>query len=290
MRIAHLSDLHALDLTGVRWTRFINKRLTGLVNLVGRRRDAHPLHLLDAVIDAVREAAVDHVVITGDVSNLALESEFAAVRERLERLGPPERVSLIPGNHDIYTRGAARARRFEHHFAPWLFEPGADPATAPYPTLKRPGEEIAIVGFRSAEPRAPLIATGRVTEDQLARFDMLVASGALAGRYPIALVHHNLHRRTWRKNLMHGLKDRDAFLGRLAAGGVRLLLHGHTHYAHRFESHGITIIGSGSSTWKSSDPAHVARFNVYTIEGGELVGTRVHRWEASAERFAPLAH
>ena len=69
MRIAHLSDLHAPDFHGASWTEFLNKRVTGLVNFLGKRSHQHPLWLCDRLFEAVREADPDHVVITGDVSN-----------------------------------------------------------------------------------------------------------------------------------------------------------------------------------------------------------------------------
>ena len=62
------------------------------------------------------------MVITGDVSNLALEKEFDLVRTFLaDDLGlPAERVSLVPGNHDTYTGGSHRSQRFARAFAPHL--------------------------------------------------------------------------------------------------------------------------------------------------------------------------
>jgi 3',5'-cyclic AMP phosphodiesterase CpdA len=287
MRIAHLSDLHALDLTGVSWRRFLNKRLTGGVNLLFKRSHQHPIWLFDRLIDAVLEAAPDHVVITGDVSNLALESEFTAVRTRLERLGPPAKVSLIPGNHDVYTRGAARARRFEHAFAPWLWPDRADPASAPWPWVKDLAPDVTLVGFCSAVPRAPFFSSGVVSKAQLERFRALASEGRFTGRLVIAMVHHNLHKRGLRKDLTRALRDRETFLATLADGGARVVLHGHTHMAHRFETHGLDVIGSGSSTWLAAHPDHWARFNIYRVSEGRLADVTVMRHDPGAERFIP---
>jgi len=285
MKIAHISDLHTLDLTGVPWTRFINKRATGMINLVGRRKGAHPLELLDALVDAVNAEGPDHVVITGDLTNLALSSEFLAARQRIERLGGYDRVSLVPGNHDVYTRGSTKTRRFESFFGPWLWRPEEDQL---YPSLKCVGDAVEIIGFSSARVRAPFIATGHVSAAQLDRFHAHVTAGHLAGRFAIALVHHNLHSRSWRKNLMHGFKDREAFLATLAEGGVNLVLHGHTHVAHAFQAHGMDVIGCGSSTWHTDDPAHRARFNLYEIAGGALKAVRVKTWDPLRQAFIDL--
>lgn len=287
MRIAHLSDVHVLDLAGVHWTRFVNKRVTGLVNLVGARKDAHPTRLLEAAVaELAADRTIDHVVVTGDLSNLALESEFARARTILEPLAG--RLSVIPGNHDVYTRGAQKSRRFEQHFGDWMWGAGSngDPATATYPWLKDFGE-VALIGFSSAVARLPFVATGHVSAAQLERFEVLHASGALAGRCAVALVHHNLHARGFRKDKMHGLANRDDFVAALAKAGVRLLLHGHTHVSHRFEQDGVAVIGSGSSTWSSEVPEHVGRYNVYDIGRDGVRSAEVRRWSESDLRFVP---
>lgn len=290
MRIAHISDLHILDLEGVRWTRFLNKRLTGLVNLVGKRKGAHPVHLARRLVETLQIDPVDHVVVTGDLTNLALESELAMARSILAPLGDAGRLSLIPGNHDVYTRGAERARRFEQYFGDWMWPADAHAAQHHYPWQKRltaGGEAVTLLGFGSAVARMPLFATGVVSEAQLERLAALTPS--LAGTFPIALVHHNLHVRGWRKDKMHGLVNRDAFLDACDAAGVRLVLHGHTHVAHRFAHASMDVIGSGSSTWWSERDDHVARYNVYRIEGGRLVDVEVRRYDQATNSFRALA-
>ena len=96
MRIAHISDLHLLALDGVSPLRFINKRATGYANLRFRRKHVHRGDIVRAIADHISREGVDHVVITGDVSNLALEGEFELVRHVLEnhlRL-PPSAVTI----------------------------------------------------------------------------------------------------------------------------------------------------------------------------------------------------
>ena len=84
MRVAHFSDLHVLALEGVARSRFFNKRFTGWVNLRVKRSHKHRPGHLRAVAQEITRAKVDHVVITGDLTNLALEGEFEAVRALLE--------------------------------------------------------------------------------------------------------------------------------------------------------------------------------------------------------------
>src|SRR5689334_21077653 len=99
MRLAHCSDLHLLSLEGARILDFANKRWIGGLNLLTNRgRHYHTAAFEDMVADFAR-AEVDHVLCTGDITNLALEQEFRYARERFDRiaLGPGE-VTVIPGN------------------------------------------------------------------------------------------------------------------------------------------------------------------------------------------------
>src|SRR5260370_19183774 len=122
MKIAHLSDLHLLSLDGVPFRRFLNMRASGWVNLRVTRGAIHRASYVRAVLRAVTEAHVDNVVVTGDLTNLALESEFDLARDVLTReLGmDPSTVTIVPGNHDLYTRGALRSARFGTYFSQWL--------------------------------------------------------------------------------------------------------------------------------------------------------------------------
>ena len=104
MRLAHISDLHVLDLTGARARDFLNKRITGSATLFARRSTAHQTSVVQAAIRDINEQAPDHVVVTGDLTNLSLRSEFEAATGLLRELGGRDRLSVVPGNHDVYTR------------------------------------------------------------------------------------------------------------------------------------------------------------------------------------------
>ncbi|MCB9728453.1 MAG: metallophosphoesterase [Deltaproteobacteria bacterium] len=279
---AHVSDVHVLDLVGVSMSRFLNKRLSGLLNLASKRRNAHPVAILEAIVDDVIARPVDHVLLTGDLTNLALPTEFRRARAVLDPIARPDRLSVVPGNHDIYTRGAARDRRFESFFGDLMWT-GADSAQT-YPWYKRVGP-VHLVGLCSAEPRLPLIATGRVGDRQLQRLTALASTHDLHGEFTIAMVHHNLHARGLRKDLMHGMQDRARVLDACAEAGVDLLLHGHTHVANRFRHGSMRVVGSGSSTWDAEHPDHRARYNRYHVGPAGLERIEVCIWDGPDRGF-----
>ncbi len=280
MRIAQLSDLHVLDLEAVRASDFISKRITGGINLLTTRRNAHPLELAERLVEDVTVQAPDHVVVTGDVTNLSLPGEFQRVARLLRPLGGYDSLTVVPGNHDVYTQGAERQRRFESYFAPVLFGPDAPPESWVFPAVKDLGD-VLIVGLSSAIATPMLMAYGRVGPEQLDRVEEAVSNADHKGKFKIALIHHNLHERGAYAEATASLRDRGDVLARLLALEVDLVLHGHTHCAHRFvvtrDNHTMLVIGSGSSTQNTGDPDRTARYNIYSIQDGlKRIRTRVY--------------
>src|SRR3990172_6686949 len=102
-RVAHLTDLHATPAHAVVAGLF-GKRFFGWLSWQLRRRHAHQERVLEALLADLHAQAPDQIVVTGDLTNVAGEQEFPAARAWLERLGPPARVSIVPGNHDAYVR------------------------------------------------------------------------------------------------------------------------------------------------------------------------------------------
>ena len=170
MRIAHLSDLHVLRLDGVGPHRFLNKRITGYANIRLKRGHTHHARYVRAIAREIVRAGVDHVAITGDITNLALDEEFAAAREILEAdLGlSPSQVSIVPGNHDLYTGGAMRGRRFTKYFAEYLESDVADAAAEgglgafPFVKLRGPWDRYA-----NTPPAAKTIASRAIWRSRL---------------------------------------------------------------------------------------------------------------------------
>jgi 3',5'-cyclic AMP phosphodiesterase CpdA len=286
MKIAHFSDLHLLDLTGVPFRRFLNKRLTGWVNLRLNRGSIHRAAYVDAIARKIAERRVDHVVVTGDLTNLALEPEFERVRALLERtLGmDPAQVTVVPGNHDLYTRGARESRRFERFMGPWLKSDlpdlSVDVAGARFPVVKLRGS-AAFIGLSSAVPRPPLIAAGELGRAQIAALGDVLAHPEVRARTPIIALHHPpVHPWSRAKAHVEGLRDARALLALFASASRGAILHGHLHRRIQRElstSGGrLRQLGATSASLHHADPDRMAGFNTYDLaDDGTL---RVEAW------------
>ncbi|MEO7096688.1 MAG: metallophosphoesterase [Polyangiales bacterium] len=288
MRIAHFSDLHLLSLEGMGVKRFLNKRLTGFMMLRFHRKSVHKPHAVRAVADEVKQARIDHVAITGDLTNLALESEFDLVDRFLESdLGlSPDQVSVVPGNHDVYTRGSANKRRFEQYFAKYMTsdlpEFGVEHFGAKYPYVKlRKG--IAIIGMSTAVPRGPMVASGRFGSAQIDQLALLLEHPEIKSRTKVILQHHPAHNMRNRViAYLEGLHDSKHMLRTLKKLEHGLILHGHSHIrVHRTvptDVGRIDVVGATSASLLSSHPHRHAGFNLYEFDDatGKLTTVEAH--------------
>ena len=261
--LAHLSDPHLAPLPKPRFLELIGKRVTGYINWQRRRRFIHDADVLKKIVADVKTQAADHITITGDLTNIALPEEFVRGRAWLEALGTPAGVTVILGNHDAYVRAAAGEpeRRWGDYMR-------GDDGGSEFPFVRRRGP-LALIGLSTAVPTAPLMATGRLGEAQLARLGETLAALARENAFRVVLIHHppvseaKPHKR---------LIDAAGFLHVIGQHGAELVLHGHDHL-HMLnwltgpKGTRVPAVGvpSASGAWATSKNA--AAYNLYVIGG-----------------------
>ena len=114
---------------------YFNKRIIGFLNWKGNRKWRMTDEWRERLIADFQSARPDHIAVTGDITNLALEGEFEHGRSWLESMGSGPDISVIPGNHDTYVRGAFR--RHGSLWAPYMAGDGAAPGEIDFPYLRR---------------------------------------------------------------------------------------------------------------------------------------------------------
>ncbi|MGY3465265.1 3',5'-cyclic AMP phosphodiesterase CpdA [Bradyrhizobium sp. LM6.11] len=216
--LAHLSDPHLPQLPKPRLIELAGKRALGYINWTRNRHKYQRREVLDALVADVKAQGPDHIAVTGDLVNLALEAEFAPARAWLDGVGPPDRVTTIPGNHDAYVR--ATSHRFGETFAPYL---AGDDGRIGFPSVRRRGP-LALISLSTAVPTLPLMATGTLGRDQLAALEEGLERLAAEDVFRVLLVHHPLKSGAYHKRMT----DSAGLLTLLKRHGVELILHGHT--------------------------------------------------------------
>lgn len=283
LRFLHVSDIHLLDLQGVRPWRYLNKRLTGGVNLAIGRARTHDVRLFDEMVRLIPRLEVQHLVVTGDLTNLSLESEFAFVRDKLDAVPVP--TTVIPGNHDVYTRGSFRHRRFEAYLGHLMEGERIDGET--YPFLQC-FDDVALIGVSTAVATLPLYATGRIGRPQLDRLASLLRRAGARDLCRVVLIHHPPV--VGVSKARHDLLDLEEFGDVIREEGADLILHGHEHV--RFEGvlpgpddGDVVVHGIGSGTSMSNRPGRQASFSVYDASR-DGIHRDLYTWNGSAfERY-----
>ncbi|MBW2498486.1 MAG: metallophosphoesterase [Deltaproteobacteria bacterium] len=283
IRFAHLSDWHGTTLRGGGLALLRAKRLSGWASWRWSRRQRHSTRVLEAALRDVRDQRVDRVVVTGDLTHVSLEQEFRAAARQLASLGEPERVFLIPGNHDRYVPVAPE--RSWDHWADYLRgtspsalpesladcladepEAGRAPRHADYPTL-RTFERVAFVGLCSAIATPVFRAGGQLGREQLERLEKLLLRLRERGLCRVVLIHHPVAISS--EPTRRALWDAEGFREVVARAGAELVLHGHKHRRRVASIEGprseVPVIGVPSASEVGSRPEKRARYDVYRV-------------------------
>ena len=282
-RLAHITDPHFRSFAGAFPSALVGKRAIGALNILVNRRRKHRMELLEALGRHLLQQKVDHVALTGDVGNISLVGEWQAGLRWLQRYaGPPERVTVIPGNHDAYVRDVVESWAFEGLFA--AYQKGERAAARSdgavhlgdsresYPFIRHHGPLI-LVAVNTCVPTGDLGAWGEIGERQLRRLESMLADPQFRNRQRVVLLHHPpvLHKHGEGRNL----RDRAAFAAVLANVGADLVLHGHDHRDEGASLPGVggqqvPVVGAGSASYAGA-PQGRARYNIYEFMGPKIV-------------------
>lgn len=280
LTLAHISDLHLPYEPHLSWRQRFSKRQLSVWSWQ-KRHAVQSSDVLAALAQDVRAHAVDHVLITGDITNFSLPGEFRQAAEWLSALAPADRISLVPGNHDALVpvpaaEGLGLWDRWTRLRGDWPF-------------VHRVGE-VSLIGLNSALPTAPLLARGRLGATQLARLEATLRAEDESHQVRIVMLHHPAAAGAigWRK----ALADGDELRAVLRRAGAELVLHGHARNARLDTIDGpvgsIPSLCVPSSTALPNPQDEGARWHRlrWVGEAGERrIEVTVRRWSVPAQAF-----
>ena len=281
---AHVSDLHLPFEPALSLCQHFSKRQLSVWSW-RRRKVLHRPEILDALASDLRSPDVEHVVVTGDLTNFSLPDEFRQAARWLEALVPAARLSLVPGNHDALV--PVVATQGIDHLAPWMR------AEAGWPTVHR-HQGVTLIGLNSALPTAPLLAQGALGSDQLARLEQMLKEEGRAGRTRVVLLHHPVADGavSWRK----ALRDRAGLQAVLRRVGAELILHGHARDARLDSVAGpgapipcLCVPSSSAVPNPQDEGARWHRLCLYEEAGRKRLEVDVRRWTPQTQTFASTA-
>jgi len=280
-RFAQLSDLHLPPMPRVGLRQLAGKRLLGYVSWHKRRKYEHRADVLEALRADLAMQAPEHIAVTGDLTNLGLSEEFHRAERWLRQLGPPDRVTVVPGNHDAYAVDSAAAMR--RALGRRLRD---DRGGGEFPLLHI-RRAIAFIGVSTAVPSGLGQARGRVGQAQLDRLAAQLAATERQGLTRVVLLHHPPQPDA--EGARRGLDDAPALRATIAAEGADLILHGHSHtgrYALLKGPHGpVPVYGVASASLAQGRAGQTGHYRLFRPRRGGGFDVSDRRFDAATGRF-----
>eukprot|EP00871_Galdieria_phlegrea_P004307 jgi/Galph1/4878/GphlegSOOS_G3530.1 len=303
-RVALISDIHVFDVDGF-WNEnileFFNLRILGLLNILFLRGpERFSVEVLSRAIQDMHAMKIDHLILAGDITNLSLESEFATAHKLIEAFGPPESITAIPGNHDVYNRGELRRQLFQKYFGKYAVSdiPRNSPRGDGFPIIQIRGN-IALIGLNTALPGSARGMVGRrqwnVVEQMMEHSSSILKRVGLK----ILVLHHPAQNPVirglpWIREIGHDLKDWKAVAAFCKKYAIDLVVHGHNHVPYQCCLDGsphTLVCESGSGTLMTYDPERVARYTVFELnEESHIVRLFARVWDMEQKCFQTKEH
>ncbi len=283
LRLVHLSDIHVWRIPA-NLLHLFNKRILGVIDLARGRARKFRLERLDEVVARVQQLAPDHVLITGDLTTTALTSEFVAALDALAPLlTDPARVSMIPGNHDRYTRSSMRNRKFEQHFGPYMPAPE-------FPWTRWLDDQTAILGLDAT--RSHISARGYLRPDQMKKAGALLDQhSATLKRLLVACHYPAVAPPGFERELaIKRLKNEAAVRDWLATLPPHLLCCGHVHAAWAFTPPSLPrelCLNAGAPLLRDKRKRRLPGFLLIELDG-EAVSVQHHAWTDHGWQVFPM--
>lgn len=263
MKIAHLSDLH-----------------------VCIKNKAENLEHTERLINFALEKGADHLVITGDLTNMAETKDFLAIRDLFARydLLDSNKLSLVIGNHDIFggvylaediltfpqncqmLDFGKKVIEFKNYFFE-VFENIYTPVKDMiYPYAKKIGN-IVLVGLNSCTHyswwKNPFASRGDVEKQQIEGVRNIFKNNMFKHSPKIVMLHHYFGGGTAEysmknKSFIHKvesfcgrMKNKNRLLRLFKKINVDLVLHGHLHESFEYWRKGLHFLNAGGSVDKN---------------------------------------
>jgi Icc-related predicted phosphoesterase len=228
-----------------------------LDDVARRRQFAHAL-------SATRRAGASHVVISGDLTEIGAPGEFEALAEVLhESEFSPEHVTLVPGNHDLYSSPDGWRWAIEGPLSAFA----RTSAGAPGLVIECAGMNLLPLDVTLHQPVTR--SAGIIPDNVLSMVARRAADPALGDRPLVVVQHHPpFVRKTMALHWIDGLVGASNLMILLEKFRHLFVLHGHLHsLVNRALGCGVArVLGATAVV----DDRAAPRLRLYDVRAGRL--------------------
>ena len=204
------------------------------------------------------------------------------------RIGPPDWLSYIPGNHDAYV--SVPWDKSLGLFENYMTSDMRQDERFPFTRLRR---NIALIGVNGAIPQSMMRAGGTVGAAQRERLREKLKSLRERGFYRAVMIHHPPTPGI--AHPLRSLSDAPELKTILEQEGAELVIHGHNHTRslNWLDSpHGaVPIIGVPSASMVDDGIHEAAAWNNYEIDrakGQWQTHVKVRQWQGQEKSFKTI--
>jgi len=193
---------------------------------VGRVLDPHArVKKLKTALSAVKRSGADHVVISGDLTEVGSLPQFETFAENLHDSGlDPASVTLVPGNHDAYTVADAWAKMLDGPLRAFARSSAGEPGK-----VVDLGN-VVLLPLDLSRHQSIVRSGGELTAGAASALEQRLIDSDLQKRGVIVVQHHppfGHARGAWQ--WIDGLRGHGRMTDLLTANPGAQLLHGHMH-------------------------------------------------------------
>ena len=265
--IIHISDLHFHSYPQ-NLSEFNAKRILGATNLLIRRAREFPLKRAKLLVEIIQKMEWDHLVISGDITQLSLEKEFSLAREILDPLLiKSEWVTVIPGNHDRYINQHDGTDLFTKYFGEFFGKNEIH--------VSEINQKWVLVGWDSAHPNDLRTAAGTVKSSTIKATEKLLhnfpdqTNFIVVNHYPLTFPED------WKFDRSHELYNLIPVRNWILQNSqIRIYLHGHIHlnWLHRLPRDSdpeLLLVNSAASCSKLYN-GQISSFHQIVLEDSKV--------------------
>ena len=239
LRLGHFSDLHFHSFS-LNPLRYFNKRFKGTLRQIFCLPEFKPNNLLYRLPNLATQLNLKNICITGDFTLTSLDKEFFLAKKFVKQLQNNDiEVTVLPGNHDCYTKEDFLNQTFYKYF------PNSKLQTKKI-YEKKLSKNWKLIILDCSFKNSFFTANGKIYAEQLILLDNILKNSqnyniVIANHYPLLPSH----------NKTHDLLNAEKLLSTISQyKNVRAYIHGHTHYAEiiKIQENSLLLINSGSTS------------------------------------------
>jgi 3',5'-cyclic AMP phosphodiesterase CpdA len=264
---------------------FAFKRIIGALSWKWHRRRIHLPEVAAALRADIQAASPNHIAFTGDLTNIAAESEFIQGEKWLNEFGDGNLISFTPGNHDAYV--PISWDRTIGRLNAYMASDMRQNESFPFVRLRR---NIALIGLNTAQPQKLFSAGGAVGSAQRERLADQLRTLRERGFYRVVMIHHPPA--PGLALPVRALSDAAEMKDLLESEGAELVLHGHNHehslnfLESKFGQ--IPIVGVPSASMTKTSQHDIAAWNLYSITRSKSqwhTNVKIRQWNADKKKM-----